>query len=79
MAVGSPTKSSDHGKVIRGQNGGSAQRLVESCHRLSRMAVVNSSKKVAGRLKELARSSERDELAIVTWTHNPFRHAPMKC
>jgi len=39
--------------------------------RLKANALVGSAPQVAARLKELAQRLEVDELAVITWTHDP--------
>jgi luciferase family oxidoreductase group 1 len=42
-----------------------------TAEKLHRKAIVGSTKQVAARLKELAKSLELDELVVVTWTYDP--------
>ena len=42
-----------------------------TAEKLRRKAIVGSAKRVAARLKELAKTLELDELVVVTWTYEP--------
>jgi alkanesulfonate monooxygenase SsuD/methylene tetrahydromethanopterin reductase-like flavin-dependent oxidoreductase (luciferase family) len=42
-----------------------------TAEKLRRKAIVGSSEYVAGRLTELAKSLDLDELVVVTWTYDP--------
>jgi luciferase family oxidoreductase group 1 len=44
---------------------------VAIAEKLRRRAIVGSADEVAGRLKELARSLDLEELVVVTWTYDP--------
>jgi alkanesulfonate monooxygenase SsuD/methylene tetrahydromethanopterin reductase-like flavin-dependent oxidoreductase (luciferase family) len=42
-----------------------------TAEKLRRKAIVGSAQHVAGRLNELAKSLDLDELVVVTWTYDP--------